>query len=290
MKVLAIGGSGHVGALVTRALLKRGVEVRIFARKDGAPNLAGVEVAIGDLLDPASVESAMRGVDKLYLLNAVSPDELTQGLIAYDLAKRLRLRQVVYHSVYRADAFPDVPHFAAKAAIETALKAFDTPFTILRPSYFFQNDAGMEDAIVKGGVYPSPLGVLGVSAVDTRDIAEAAAIVLTTDGHAGKSYNINGPEALTGARVASIWSRLLDRPVRYGGHDLDAYQATMARHAPAWSAFDMRMMFQAYVEHGFSASAADLATLTALLGRPPRTYEAFARETLAAWSVPAPAS
>ena len=90
---------------------------------------AGVEVAIGDLLDPVSVQKALQGVDKLYLLNAVVPDELTQGLIAYDLAKRLKLKHIVYHSVFRVDHFKDVPHFASKLAIENALREFDVPFT-----------------------------------------------------------------------------------------------------------------------------------------------------------------
>jgi uncharacterized protein YbjT (DUF2867 family) len=78
-------------------------------------------------------------VDKLYLLNAVLPDELTQGLIAYDLARKMKLKHVVYHSVFRVDHFKDVPHFAAKLAIENALE-FDVPFTIIRPNYFSQND------------------------------------------------------------------------------------------------------------------------------------------------------
>jgi uncharacterized protein YbjT (DUF2867 family) len=140
----------------------------------------GVEVAIGDLLDPVSVEKAMHGVDKLYLLNAVSPDELTQGLIAYDLAKKLKLKHIVYHSVFRVEHFKDVPHFASKLAIENALREFEVPFTIIRPNYFIQNDATLKDALM-AGVYPMPLGDVGISVVDIRDIAEATAIVLTSE-------------------------------------------------------------------------------------------------------------
>ena len=78
----------------------------------------GVEIIQGDLLDPVSVRKALDGVDKLYLLNAVVPDELTQGLIAYDLAKKLKLKQIVYHSVFKVEDFKDVPHFASKLTIE----------------------------------------------------------------------------------------------------------------------------------------------------------------------------
>jgi len=122
MKILVIGGTGKVGAEVVKELQKRKADIRLFVRKDGTPTPLGVEVAIGDLLDPVSVEMAMHGSDKLYLLNAVSPDELTQGLIAYDLARKLRLKHIVYHSVFRVEHFKDVPHFASKLAMESAIR------------------------------------------------------------------------------------------------------------------------------------------------------------------------
>jgi len=64
---------------------------------------------------------------------------------------------------------------------------------------------------------------------------------------------------------------------------MEAFEQQMRQRAPSWSAFDIRMMFQAYVEHGFLAEDGDLQTLTALLGHPPRSYEAFARETAQKW-------
>src|SRR5882672_6345897 len=177
MKALVTGGTGTVRSKVIDELLHRGVSVRALSRNQRTAKLpVGVETLVGDLLDPVSVEKALKGVDKLYLLNAVAPDELTQGLIAVDLAKRLKLQQIVYHSVFKAEAFKDVPHFAPKLAIENALREFDLPFTIVRPHYFYQNDLELKDAITKTGVYPVPLGTTGISAVDVRDIAEAAAI------------------------------------------------------------------------------------------------------------------
>src|ERR1700730_9093969 len=153
MKILVTGGTGHVGAEVVKELQKRNADVRMLIRKESASAPKGVEVAIGDLLDPVSVQKALHGVDKLYLLNAVTPDELTQGLIAYGLAKKLKLKHIVYHSVFRAEHFKDVPHFASKLAIESALREFDIPFTIIRPNYFFQNDASVKD-LLKAGIYP----------------------------------------------------------------------------------------------------------------------------------------
>jgi uncharacterized protein YbjT (DUF2867 family) len=285
MKILVTGGTGNVGAAVVKELLKRGAKVRVLARKQPEEGKlpAGVEVAIGDLLDPVSVQKALDGADKLYLVNAVVPDELTQGLIAYGLAKRLKLKHIVYHSVFRVEHFKDVPHFASKLAIENALREFDVPFTVIRPNYFFQNDATLRDPLTKAGIYPIPLGRVGVSAVDIRDIAEATAITLTSEGHCGKTYNLNGPEVLSGPKMASIWSGLLGKEIRYSGDDLDAFEEQMRRRAPSWSAFDIRMMFQGYLERGFVAEAGDVLTLTDLLGHPPRGYQGFARETALNW-------
>ena len=283
MKILVTGGTGHVGSEVVKQLKTRDVDVRVLVRKEGTPLPQGVEAAIGDLLDPVSVQAALDGVDKLYLLNAVAPDELTQGLIAYGLARKSRLSHIVYHSVFRVEHFKDVPHFASKLAIESALRAFDLPFTIIRPNYFFQNDASLKDALTGSGIYPMPLGPEGISAVDVRDIAEATAIALTEDGHQGKTYNLNGPDVLSGPKIASIWSAALGRSIRYAGHDMDAFEKQMRERGPSWSAFDIRMMFQGYLERGFAADKSDLAILTKLLGHAPRSYEDFARETVLEW-------
>src|ERR1700721_1341707 len=283
MKILAIGATGNVGSEVVKELKKRNAHVRIRVRKKGTASPEGVEVAVGDLLDPVSVQQALHGVDKLYLLNAVTPDELTQGLIAYDLAKRLKLKHIVYHSVFRVGHFKDVPHFASKLAIENALRQFDVPFTIIRQNYFIQNDATLKDSLTQAGIYPMPLGNVGVSAVDIRDIAEATAIVLTSDEHYGQTYNLNGPVALSGPKAASIWSKLLGKEIRYAGHDMDAFEEQMRDSAPSWSAFDIRMMFQGYLERGFVADTGDVEKSTKLLGHAPRRYEDFAAETAALW-------
>ncbi len=118
MKILVIGGTGLVGSAVVTELLRRRADLRLLVRDAKASVPSGVEVAVGDLLDPPAVERAIAGTDKLYPLNAVTPDELTQGLVAYDLAKRHKLKHIVYHSVFRVDHFRDVPHFASKYAIE----------------------------------------------------------------------------------------------------------------------------------------------------------------------------
>jgi nucleoside-diphosphate-sugar epimerase len=133
MKIPVIGGTGNVGSEVVKELTKRHADVRLLVRKPVEKTTPALETVVGDLLDPVSIEKAMNGVDKLYLLNAVTPDELTQGLVAYDLARKHELSHVVYHSVFRVEHFKDVPHFASKLAIEGAIREFGVPFKISRP-------------------------------------------------------------------------------------------------------------------------------------------------------------
>jgi uncharacterized protein YbjT (DUF2867 family) len=290
MTILVTGGTGKVGSEVIKELSKRGAKVRALVRKMGpsAQFPQGVEVVVGDMLDPVSVLKALDGVEKLYLLNGVSADELTQGLIAYGLAKKLKLKHVVYHSVFKAEQFKDVPHFASKVVIEGALRQFEVPYTIIRPNYFIQNDLTLEDALMGPGIYPMPLGTPGISVVDIRDIAEAAAIALTTDGHFGKSYNLNGPALLSGVGAASIWSKVLHKEIRYTGEAMDQFEEQMRQKAPSWMAYDFRMMFQGYLERGFAAEKGDVEMLTKLLGHPPRGYEDFAKETVQIWQTKQP--
>jgi len=285
MKILVTGGTGKVGGLVVNELLKRGTEVRVLSRKQPQTGKlpAGVEVAIGDLLDPVSVEQAMREVDKLFLLNAVVPDELTQGLIAYGIAKRAGLKHATYLSIFKADQFPEAPHFASKIALEGVLRNSGVSYTILRPGYFFQNDANLKDALTGPGIYPVPIGTAGMAAVDTRDIAEAAAISLTGNGHGGQTYDLVSSTMLTGPGVAALWSKLLGKEIKYTGHDFDQWEQLMRARMPAWSAFDLRVMFEAYFERGFTSTEVQVTRFAKLLGHASRTYEDFAKETAKLW-------
>lgn len=286
MKVLVTGGTGNVGGGVVAELLKRGAKVKVLARKEPESGKLPdeVEIAIGDLLDPVAVAQAMQGVDRLFLLNAVVADELTQALIAYGIAKRLNLKHVTYLSVFRVEQFRDVPHFASKLAVENALREFDVPYTILRPGYFIQNDLNLKGALTGAGVYPMPIGPAGICAVDTRDIAEAAAISLTEDGHAGKTYDLVGPSLISGPGNAQIWSKLLNKDIKYTGHNFDLWEEQMRARAPGWTAHDLRMMFQGYFDRGFQSTETEVAQMAALLGHAPRSYADFAEQTAASWN------
>ena len=116
-----------------------------------------------------------------------------------------------------------------------------------------------------------------------RDIAEAAAISLTSEGHAGETYDLVGPTLISGPANASLWSTLLGREITYTGHNFDQWELQMRTMAPAWTAFDLRTMFQGYFDRGFASTSSDVARLTRLLGHAPRSYESFAQETPAQW-------
>jgi uncharacterized protein YbjT (DUF2867 family) len=284
MKVLVTGATGKVGAVVVEELLKRGVSVRVLVRESESPRKfpASVEIANGNMLDPVAVEAALHDIDRLFLLNAIVPDELNQALIAVVKAKKQGIKHIVYLSALRVDQFGDVAHLASKHAVEDALRTFGIPHTILRPGYFMQNELMFKEAL-DHGIYPAPIGGDGISVVDVRDIGEAAAIALTDEKHIGKIYELVAPILLSGASAAALWAEALGKTVQYGGEDLDAWEQGVRGMLPGWLAFDLRMMFEAFLERGFSATHAEAVRFRELLGREPRSYEAFVKETAKAW-------
>lgn len=286
MKTLVIGGTGTVGSQVVRELVARKTEVHVLTRdaKKEKSLPAGSRGVVGDLLDPEAVRSVFRGVDGVFLLNAVSPTETHEGIMAVNGARMEGVRRLVYLSVHDVDRAPHLPHFGSKLAVETVIKASGIPYTILRPNNFFQNDYWFKDAMLQHGVYPQPIGGVGLSRVDIRDIAEAAAIALTKTGHEGQTYNLVGPDVLTGTGTAEAWSRALGKAIAYGGDDLDAWEKQSLQYLPAWMVFDFRLMYAQFQKEGLKAASADIERLTKLLGHAPRKFEEFTRATAQMWA------
>ena len=285
MKILVIGGTGTVGSQVVRELLARQMDVRVLTRSaDKAKSLpAGAQGVTGDLLDPGTVRSVFRGMDGVFLLSGVSTTETHEGLMALNGIRMSGVKRLVYMSVYNLDQALHLPHFGSKLPIESVVKSSGIPYTILRPNNFYQNDYWFKDALLEHGVYPQPLGDLGLSRVDVRDIAEAAAIALTTAGHEGQTYNLVGPDVHTGQSTAAAWGRALGKSVAYAGNDLDAWEQQSLQYLPAWMVFDFRLMYAFFQEKGFKATPSDLERLMQLLGHAPRTFEDFAQETARMW-------
>lgn len=286
MKFLVLGATGTVGSNVARELLARDQQVRVLTRDPKKAQGLGpnVETIQGDITDPATLGRIYDGVDGAFILNPVSLSEASEGLFAVCAAKLAGVKRLVYMSVHRVDEAPHLPHFGGKIGVEAGVRASGAAWTILRPNNFYQNDTWFKDAMLQYGVYPQPLGSSGVSRVDVRDIAEAAAVALTQDGHAGKTYNLVGPRAVTAEETAAIWSQALGRPIRYAGDDLEAWEQQQLQWLPAWMVYDFKHMYAHFQEHGLKGTAEDIATLTKLLGHSPRAFEAFASETAAEWA------
>ena len=288
MTILVTGATGQVGRHVVEQLLQRGAEVRALVRDPAKARLPqGVAVVQGDLLDVDSLRAAFSGVSTLFLLNAVVPDEFTQALIALNLAREAGIERIVYLSVFNGERYLNVPHFAGKVAVERTIEAMGLPATILRPAYFIDNDAAIRDVITGYGVYPMPVGARGLAMVDVRDIAEVAAIELlrreTAPGPLPPArIDLVGPDTLTGADIAAIWSEVLGRPIAYPGEDRAGFEANLRSVMPGWMAFDMRLMAERFATEGMVPDAGAVARLTALLGRPLHSYRDFAARIAAA--------
>jgi uncharacterized protein YbjT (DUF2867 family) len=284
MTILVTGATGRVGRQVVQQLVKRGANVRVLTRDPSkAAFPSSVEIAKGDLLDIDALRSAFKGVSTLFLLNAVTGDEFTQALITLNIARECGVERLVYLSVLHSDRFVNVPHFAVKLGAERMIEQMGFSATILRPSYFIDNEHMVKDVIFQHGVYPMPIGGKGVAMVDARDIAEVAAIELIRREQApGKlpvdTINLVGPDTLTGADVASIWSEVLGRTIVYGGDDPSGFEHNMATFMPKWMAYEMRLMAERYVSDGMIPEAGDIERLVQILGRPLHSYRSFARE------------
>ena len=288
MSILVTGATGRVGRHVVDQLVRRGASVRVLTRDPSKTQFpAGVDVVQGDLLDIDALRAAFDGISILFLLNAVTGDEFTQAIVTLNVAREAGVKRVVYLSVIHADRFVNVPHFAVKSGAEQMLKQMGFSATILRPTYFIDNEHMIKDVVLNHGVYPMPIGSKGVAMVDARDIAEVAAIELIRRDQAPanlpiETINLVGPDTLTGADVAAIWSDVLGRPVVYGGDDPTAFEQNMASFMPKWMAYEMRLMADRYVSDGMLPEAGDAERLTKLLGRPLHSYRGFISDITAA--------
>jgi len=285
MKTLIIGCTGKVGSNVMRGLLDQGVKVRCMTRSaDKVGRLpSGVEGRIADLDTSATLPPVFEGAESVFLLNAVNPNETGQGLAAVEAAKTAGVKKIIYLSVYMPAGSTHIPHFASKLPVESAVKESGIAYTILRPNNFFQNDLMLETPIMNYGVYPQPIGSIGLNRVDVRDIAGCAVNALIKSGFEGQTYAIHGPDTLTGEDIARTYSSHLGRTVRYGGNDLDAWEQQAKNIMPAWMVRDLRVMYRYFQDNGMVATADDLTKTEKLLGRKPRAFEDFVKEIVSTW-------
>jgi uncharacterized protein YbjT (DUF2867 family) len=278
MTILITGATGNIGRNVVEQLAQRGASVRALVRDPSKAKFpSGVEVVQGDLLDVDSLRSAMKGVSTLFLLNGVVADEYTQALIALNVAREAGIERFVYLSVIHSDRYVNVPHFAGKFGVERMIEQMKLGATILRPAYYMDNEITIKDVVTGYGIYPMPIGDKGLAMIDARDVAEVAAIELIRREQSSTALpidtiNVVGPDTLTGADAAAIWSDVLGRTITFPGNDTAAFEQNLRQFMPSWMAFDMRLMAERFLTEGMVPDTGDVERLTKLLGRPLRSY------------------
>jgi uncharacterized protein YbjT (DUF2867 family) len=280
--MIFIATAGKVGSEAARLIAQRGVPVRVLVRdpeKAAALGQAGVDLAQGDLDDPASIDVAMRDVTSVVL---VSPAVPAQELNVVDSAVRAGVGHVVKVT---SKASPDSPiaRQRGQAQIEAGLIASGLGYTLLRNNFYMQNFLMMAPAIAQTGGFVSSAGAGQVGLVDARDVgAVVAEIALSPGAHAAKTYWLSGPELLSYGDVAAVLSTVLGRPIVFSARTVEQdKQAMMSVGVPEPIAA-MNALAVSLVAEGDSAwLSEDVATI---LGRRPRTFEAFATDHAAAFS------
>jgi uncharacterized protein YbjT (DUF2867 family) len=285
MNILAIGGTGLVGSHVVQGLVAKGEQVHVLTRSaDKADSFPlGASGIIGDLHKPETLRWAMRGIDRVFLVTPLSPTETEEGLAVVAAANRAGVRHLVYLSVYHVEQAPYIHHFKSKMKIQRALRDSGMAFTVIMANNFFQNDLVYLESILKEGIYPQPIGDIGLNRVDVRDIADAVVATLTQTGHEFHCYPLIGAEVLSGQDVADIYSRTLGREIRYGGNDLEGWGEKATLMLPGWLVQDLKIMYEFFQRQGLRASEADFVLQATVLGHLPRGFHTFVGETVAAW-------
>ena len=221
MTIVVTGATGHLGQLTVQALLARGVPAQDIVaggrNTDALQELAGlgVRTAVVDYTDPASLRAALVGADKVLLISGNVPGQrVAQHGAVIDAAKAAGVGQLVYTSAPKAD---DTPLVLAPehAATEALIQESGVPFTILRNNWYTENylDTARQAAVT--GEVVGSAGNGRVASASRVDFAEAAAVVLTTDGHLGRTYELAGDVAWTFDDFTAVLSEVAGRPVTY---------------------------------------------------------------------------
>jgi uncharacterized protein YbjT (DUF2867 family) len=292
MDILLIGATGTVGSAVANESVP-GVRVRalVRSRASAARLPAGVEPVFGDLRDPAALRRAFQGVRAALYVAPHEPDEeaLTGNVILACNEAGARLVYVGVHAdgsnrvtraLRRGIYGRFLPHYAPKFRQSERVRQGVGEAIILMPSNFFQNDELFREALEAGRF--APPFAKPVNRVDVRDVAVAARRALTEPSVGPGAYSLLGPESLTGEQCAKSWSQALGRPVRVEA-DQAQVAALLRRTLEGKKRDDFTRSYEALSQFALPTEPRALAQTTALLGRPPTSYESYVREVVARW-------
>jgi uncharacterized protein YbjT (DUF2867 family) len=277
--ILITGASGSVGGAVLREVAASGAEFRAMYRSkdDAAKAPAGTRTVIADFSDRPSLERALEGIERVYIVCSPVQQlvELESNIV--DACAAARIKHVVLNSALGAGDYPkSFPSWHRK--VEDKLKSSGLSFTIIRPNSFHQNIISYIAPSVRAqGVFYSSIGDSRMSYIDVRDIAVVIAGALRDPaGHLGKTYELNGPEALTQTQIAEKISRACGRVVKYIDIPVEAQRKAMLDQGmPEWQV-NALLDLQAYYMQGNGGATDGL--LQTLLKRPPITVDDFLAE------------
>ncbi|MES0828370.1 NmrA family NAD(P)-binding protein [Ruegeria sp. SCP11] len=217
--ILVIGGTGNIGTPLVGLLKDSAENYKVLARSDeSAASLAAQNVPTirGALGEWSGIETALGGIDTVSLLSSPSPDmpNLHKGLI--DRAVSAGVRKIVRLSAEPANDAEGLPMYEDHADADAYLQASGLEYVILRPHYFMQNIVEMHAGYMKNnGMFAQYLGNARIPMVDTRDVARAAFIALTSNEFNGEIYEITGPRAISYYDVAKAFSNALGKDIQY---------------------------------------------------------------------------
>ena len=276
--ILITGASGTVGKAVLAEVARSGDKHRAMYRsdKDAAAVPAGTEAVIADFEDQASLARALRGVTSVYLVCSPIPNLVQLESNAIEASEAAGVRRIVLNSALGAGDFDkSFPSWHRK--VEEKLKATKLAHCILRPNSFLQNILAFYAPSIRAqGAFYGSTGDAPISYLDVRDIAVVAAKALRGGEHDGKTYELNGPEALTGSQVAQKISQQAGVSAKYVDIPADAQRKAMLDMGmPEWQVTAL-LQLQEYYAAGQGGEIDGV--LKNLLGRAPVTLDKFLAE------------
>jgi len=282
MTVLITGATGNIGSLVVERLLSRGQRPRVFVRDEAkARQRFGdrVEIVIGDLSDAASLESAMEGVDQLFLVST-GPQLQAYDEAAARVARHQGVERLVKLSSY--DVRLNLGSGVLHATGEAAIRASGINFVFVQPAGFMTNVLGWATEIRGEGAVHSCTGEGRIAFIHPRDIAEVATTVLLTDAYDGASLPITGREPLSFAEMAAKIGAVIGRQVSFQAvSEEEAGERWMKKgEDPRWVT-EVDLPIWRAIREGRLAEVTD--NVERVTGSPPIIFEEWVRENRGAF-------
>src|SRR6267378_1060481 len=274
--VLVTGATGTIGRDVAKRLSEKGVSVRAGVRDQAKARKELPDLALTpfDFENEKTFAGALEGVEKVFLLPPLLPNQLEVMNAFVDATKRAGVRHIVKLSAIGIDDETQPTAIKWHGANEQHIRESGVAFTFLRPNSFMQNFITYFPP--RNGAIYLPWGNGTASFVDTRDIANVAAKALTSDGHGGRIYTLTGPATLGIAEVALILSEVSGREFKYVDvPEAAARDGMLQAGVPPWQVELVMELHAVNKQNRWSAVTSDVEKVT---GTPPTDFAQFARD------------